>query len=187
MVSLLLLVAACSDEPAADAGSPQLDAAARADAAPGDRAPEADTANGIDRSPAGDGAPIADGYSAGDGAPVADGFTPALCSQGNPPALAALTPEELNAALADKDFLLINVGSESGGQIPQTDTYLAHDDTAALVAYIGPDLETEVVLYCTIGHRSHIAGDDLVALGYCRIGYLVGGTEAWVDAGYTLE
>jgi len=102
------------------------------------------------------------------------------------PQLANLSAEELDARLASKDFLLVNVASASGNQIPQTDTYIQYSDTAALVDFIGPDLDTEVVLYCNSGGRSGVAGGNLVELGYSHVSHLAGGKNAWVEAGYAL-
>jgi rhodanese-related sulfurtransferase len=136
----------------------------------------ADTDNG------GDLGSVDAGYDAG----LADQDAPA-CLSGEAPALTSLTPEELYLALDGKDFLLINVASGTGDQIPGTDTFIPHDDTEALVEYIGSDLTTHVVLYCVSSGRSGAAGNDLVDLGYCSIQHLAGGLNAWVGAGYPVE
>jgi rhodanese-related sulfurtransferase len=140
---------------------------------------------------------IADASEVADASVVADAATPDTTGADSPPVMACgttglpsltnLSPVELSASLESKDFLLINVASASGGQIPQTDTYIPYDDTEALVAFIGPDLDTEVVLYCNSGGRSRVAGNSLVALGYCQVSHLAGGKNAWVAAGYELE
>jgi rhodanese-related sulfurtransferase len=110
-----------------------------------------------------------------------------VCLSGELPALGGLSPEELHAALADKDFLLINVASASGGQIAGTDAYVPYDDPDALVDYIGPDLKERVVLYCVSSGRSGVAGRSLVERDYCSIRHLLGGMNAWTAAGFPLE
>lgn len=109
------------------------------------------------------------------------------CLSGEQPSLGGLSPEELHSALENKDFLLINVASASGGQIPGTDTYIPYNDTDALVEYIGDDLQTKVVLYCVSSGRSSVAGKNLVERGYCSIRHLLGGMNAWTAAGFSLE
>ncbi len=110
-----------------------------------------------------------------------------LCLSGELPALGGLSPEELFLALDDKDFLLINVASASGGQIAGTDAYVPYNDADALVEYIGPDLQERVVLYCVSSGRSGVAGKSLAERGYCSIRHLLGGMNAWTAAGFPLE
>lgn len=110
-----------------------------------------------------------------------------VCLSGEVPALGGLSPEELHAALADKDFLLINVASANGGQIAGTDAYVPYDDPDALAEFIGPDLRERVVLYCVSSGRSGVAGRSLVERGYCSIRHLLGGMNAWTAAGFPLE
>lgn len=110
-----------------------------------------------------------------------------MCAMGLPAQLVELTAEQLHTALVDKDFLLINVADATGNQIPGTDTCIAHDDTDALVAYIGADQSVKVVLYCNTSNRSGIAGNALVALGYCNVSHLLGGRNAWSAAGFPFE
>ncbi|HEX7599044.1 MAG TPA: rhodanese-like domain-containing protein, partial [Polyangia bacterium] len=88
--------------------------------------------------------------------------------------------------LPTKDFLLIDVHTPNAGSIPQTDARLAFDDIPALVAFIGPNLDSKVVLTCLSGHMSKTAGDALVAQGYRNISELTGGMNAWTSAGYAL-
>jgi rhodanese-related sulfurtransferase len=103
-----------------------------------------------------------------------------------PAKLAELSPQQLYALLANKDFLLIDVHYPNAGSIPGTDARIAFDDIPALVAFIGPNLDTKVVLTCFSGGMSKTAGDALVARGYRNVSELTGGTNAWTRAGYTL-
>ncbi|MFH2008505.1 MAG: rhodanese-like domain-containing protein [bacterium] len=110
------------------------------------------------------------------------------CGDDNPdPQLGTITPAELNDALQAKDFLLINVHVPNAGEIPGTDTHIPYDDIEALVAYIGTDLDTPVVIYCLSDTMTLIAGPELVDRGYRDVRYLTGGMTAWTQAGYTLD
>lgn len=103
-----------------------------------------------------------------------------------PAKLAELSPQQLYALLANKDFLLIDVHYPNAGSIPGTDARIAFDNITALVAFIGPNLDIKVVLTCLSGGMSKTAGDALVARGYRNVSELTGGTNAWTRAGYTL-
>jgi rhodanese-related sulfurtransferase len=103
-----------------------------------------------------------------------------------PATLAELSPKQLHDVLANKDFLLIDVHYPNAGSIPGTDARIAYDDIPALVAFIGPSLDTKVVLTCLSGGMSKSAGNALVALGYRNISELTGGMNAWTKAGYSL-
>ena len=103
-----------------------------------------------------------------------------------PATLGEISPQQLNAALATKDFLLIDVHYPNAGSIPGTDARIAYDNIPALVAFIGPDLNTKVVLTCLMGGMSKSAGNALVARGYRNVSELTGGMTAWTNAGYQL-
>jgi rhodanese-related sulfurtransferase len=103
-----------------------------------------------------------------------------------PATLGELSPKQLYDALASRDFLLIDVHYPNAGSIPGTDARIAYDDIPALVAFIGPNLDTKVVLTCLSGGMSKSAGNALVARGYRNISELTGGMNAWTKAGYSL-
>lgn len=102
--------------------------------------------------------------------------------------LGEISPQQLHDALANKDFLLIDVHYPNAGSIPGTDARIAYDNIPALVQFIGPNLDTKVVLTCLMGGMSQQAGDTLVAppYGYRNIWELTGGMTAWTAAGYPL-
>jgi rhodanese-related sulfurtransferase len=100
--------------------------------------------------------------------------------------LEPISPNDLAAALEDKDFLLINVHVPYSGEIGGTDTHIAYTEIDELVAYIGPDLGSKVVLYCLSNMMSMSAGNELVDRGYYAVKYLDGGMSAWEAAGYEL-
>ena len=101
--------------------------------------------------------------------------------------LGLLTAVELHAALAAKDFLLIDVHTPRAGVVPGTDTSIPFSDVNALAAYIGADLDKKVVLTCLSGGMSDSAGKALIARGYRSVRHLQGGMTAWTAAGYTLD
>ena len=103
-----------------------------------------------------------------------------------PAMLGEMSPTQLHDALANKDFLLIDVHYPNAGSIPGTDARIAYNDVPALVAFIGPNLDSKVVLTCLSGGMSRQAGDALVARGYRNISELTGGMNAWTAAGYPL-
>jgi phage shock protein E len=100
--------------------------------------------------------------------------------------LGEMSPQQLHDALDNKDFLLIDVHYPNAGSIPGTDARIAFDDIPALVAFIGPNLDTKVVLTCLMGGMSKSAGNALVARGYRNISELTGGMTAWTQANYPL-
>jgi rhodanese-related sulfurtransferase len=95
-----------------------------------------------------------------------------------------VTPDELHAMMATKDFELVNVHIPYEGEILGTDANIAYTDVPAIEDWLGHDRGAKAVLYCFGGSMSETAGDQLVALGYCRIYDLVGGLVAWKKAGY---
>ena len=109
------------------------------------------------------------------------------CDACTDPVLGTVTPQQLSAELAAKDFLLINVHVPHEGEIPGTDAHLTYANVPAIAAYIGPDLMTRVVIYCKSNYMATLAGPALVALGYCNVRYLDGGMNGWKAAGYALD
>jgi rhodanese-related sulfurtransferase len=102
------------------------------------------------------------------------------------PILCELSPTELHDALANKDFLLIDVHVPYEGTIPGTDTSIPYNQMDQLTAYIGSNLDTKVVLTCKAGGMSYSAGNALIALGYRNICELTGGMNAWTAQSYPL-
>ena len=47
--------------------------------------------------------------------------------------------------------------------------------------------DAKVVLYCSSGNRSLLAGDMLRQMGYADVSSLAGGIRAWVDQGGDLD
>lgn len=103
------------------------------------------------------------------------------------PQVTNVTPVQLNAMLADKDFTFINVHIPYAGEIGATDAHIAYTDIGYLEAELGSVLEAKAVLYCLTGPMSASATKALAAKGYCRIYDLPGGMVGWQSAGYSLK
>ena len=43
---------------------------------------------------------------------------------------------------------------------------------------------TEIIVYCASGARSHAASEILVSNGFSKVYNILGGITAWIDAGY---
>jgi sulfur-carrier protein adenylyltransferase/sulfurtransferase len=52
-----------------------------------------------------------------------------------------------------------------------------------VISQISPDTDAEIVLICSGGNRSILAGASLVAMGFTKVRSLAGGTTAWRMAG----
>ena len=93
---------------------------------------------------------------------------------------------ELQAMLESKDFPLINVHVPFAGNLPETDASIRYDEIASNLDQLPADKSAPVVLYCRTGPMSTQATQELVALGYTNVYNLVGGFNAWVEAGLPL-
>lgn len=96
-----------------------------------------------------------------------------------------LSPRDLRAALAHKDFTLINVHVPYEGEIAGTDRFIPFD-TIGTSAALPRDKKARIVIYCRSGYMSAIAAPVLVKMGYTNVVELRGGFNAWVASGYGL-
>ncbi len=92
----------------------------------------------------------------------------------------------LQAMLANKDFLLINVHIPYEGELPDTDLFIPYNEVEAHLDRLPVDRASRLVLYCRSGGMSAIAARTLVRLGYGDVWNLDGGMIAWQAAGYPL-
>lgn len=97
-----------------------------------------------------------------------------------------LTPAQLKAALAHKNFLLVDVHVPYQGKIAGTDLMLPYD-TIGQSRQLPKNKQTPIVLYCRSGVMSAEARQTLNGLGYRHVQELQGGFDAWKAAGYALR
>lgn len=107
--------------------------------------------------------------------PVADGST-----------YTDVTAAGLNAMLAAKDFVLVNVHVPYEGEIESTDLSIPYDEIGGRLGDLPSDKAAKIVLYCRSGSMSAIAARELVTAGYTNIWNLDGGMNAWQAQGYPL-
>ena len=95
-----------------------------------------------------------------------------------------LAPEDFRAGLAGGDNYLVSVHPAAEALIPGTDADIAYDAVSA--ADLPSDKNTPLYFYCETGRMSEEAARAAADLGYADVSYLVGGTDAWTAAGYSL-
>ena len=99
-----------------------------------------------------------------------------------------LPPESFfNTVRQHEDALLIDVRTPAEFEV-------SHIKNAFLVGYDNfdtklikksfPDLDTPIIVYCSIGVRSEDIGEKLVKLGYTNVKNLYGGIFKWKNQGY---
>lgn len=97
-----------------------------------------------------------------------------------------ISPLELNAALAQKDFPLVNVHIPYEGEIEKTDVFIPYNEIEQNLNKLPPDKSARVVLYCRSGSMSKEAAEILVKLGYTNVWNLERGMLGWEQSGLPL-
>ncbi len=123
-------------------------------------------------------------FAAGAGAAPSPAGTPVAVEGGR---YFNITPVELEALLAKKDFFFVNTHVPYEGDIAGTDASIPFDRTIAEIGRYPTDKSARIVLYCRSGRMSDIAARELVKLGYTGVINLEGGMIGWERAGYPLE
>jgi phage shock protein E len=107
-----------------------------------------------------------------------------------------LTVQQLKAGLdraarpTQKGFVLVDVRSpeeHGGGFIPGTDFNIDFREMVTRHRELRATPEQHIVVYCQSGHRSNIAAETLMELGYKNVYNVEGSMNAWEEAGYTIE
>ncbi len=107
-----------------------------------------------------------------------------------------LTVQQLKASMdkarqpSQKGFVLIDVRSleeHQGGFIPGTDFNIDFRQVQNRHQELRSELDSHIVVYCQTGHRSNIAAETLMSLGYKNVYNVEGSMEAWEEARYPIE
>jgi phage shock protein E len=107
-----------------------------------------------------------------------------------------LTVQQLKAGLdkapqpKEKGFVLVDVRSpdeHTTGFIPGTDFNIDFREMPARHRELNANLDQHIVVYCQSGHRSNIAAETLMELGYKHVYNVEGSMNAWEGAGYPIE
>ena len=107
-----------------------------------------------------------------------------------------LTVQQLKAGLdkapqpKQKGFVLVDVRSpdeHTTGFIPGTDFNIDFREMQARHRELNATLDQHIVMYCQSGHRSNIAAETLMGLGYLHVYNVEGSMNAWEEAGYPIE
>jgi rhodanese-related sulfurtransferase len=107
-----------------------------------------------------------------------------------------LTVQQLKAGLdkatqpKQKGFVLVDVRSpdeHTGGFIPGTDLNIDFREIQARHRELNANLDQHIVVYCQSGHRSNIAAETLMGLGYQHVYNVAGSMNAWEEAGFPIE
>lgn len=107
-----------------------------------------------------------------------------------------LTVQQLKTGLdkaakpKQKGFVLVDVRSpdeHNGGFIPGTDFNIDFREMQARHRELKATLDQHIVVYCQSGHRSNIAAETLMGLGYQYVYNVEGSMNAWEEAGYPVE
>lgn len=91
---------------------------------------------------------------------------------------------------SQKGFVLIDVRSpeeHQGGFIPGTDFNIDFREIQHRHQELGTELDNHVVVYCQSGHRSNIAAETLMSIGYKNVYNVEGSMNAWEAARYPIE
>ncbi|GJL61419.1 MAG: hypothetical protein NPIRA04_00730 [Nitrospirales bacterium] len=89
-----------------------------------------------------------------------------------------------------KGFILIDVRTaeeHQDGFIPGTDFNINYRELPQRYRDLEARPDDHIVVYCQTGHRSNIAANTLMELGYKHVYNVEGSMNAWQEAGYAVE
>ncbi len=107
-----------------------------------------------------------------------------------------LNVQQLKAGLekaaqpSQKGFVLIDVRTieeHQRGFIPGTDFNIDFREMQTRHVELETPQDAHIVVYCQSGHRSNIAAETLMSLGYKNVYNVEGSMNAWEAAGYPIE
>lgn len=101
-----------------------------------------------------------------------------------------ITIAELEQKLqASENFNLIDVCEEfewKEGHLP-TAIHIPRGIIESRIEKQFPDINAEIVVYCTGGYRGALVADNLQKMGYQHVRSLEGGKTSWIEAGKKLS
>lgn len=107
-----------------------------------------------------------------------------------------LTVQQLKAGLdkasnpSQKGFVLVDVRTpqeHQDGFIPGTDYNIDFREIQDRHRELRAQTEDHIVVYCQSGHRSNIAAETLMEMGYKHVYNVEGSMNAWEEAGFTIQ
>lgn len=124
-----------------------------------------------------------------------------VCMNVTPASFAAtepylLTAQQLKEGLdkaervTQKGFILVDVRTpeeHQTGFIPGTDFNIDFRDIQQRHRELQAKPDDHIVVYCQSGHRSNIAAETLMGLGYQYVYNVAGSMNAWEEAGYSIQ
>lgn len=93
---------------------------------------------------------------------------------------------QLKPLLEDDSVFTVNVHIPYAGNIPGTDASIPFNQVAQNLDALPSDKDAPLVIYCRSGSMSAQASETLADLGYTRIFNVLGGMNAWKQAGNPL-
>jgi rhodanese-related sulfurtransferase len=107
--------------------------------------------------------------------------------------LSRVSPQDASAAMRSGDAVVIDIRADSqiaaDGTVPGAVRIARNvlewrlDPACEYRAVDGPGLEEQVIVMCDAGYQSSLAAATLQELGFTRATDLVGGFQAWREAG----
>jgi rhodanese-related sulfurtransferase len=89
----------------------------------------------------------------------------------------------------NEPIVLIDVREDhewSTGYIP-TATHMSKGIIERDIEKNIPDVQTQIVVYCSGGFRSALVANSLQNMGYSQVYSLLSGLQGWIDTGYSIK
>ncbi|MBI2786086.1 MAG: sulfurtransferase [Legionella longbeachae] len=101
-----------------------------------------------------------------------------------------ISPQELKEKIDRHELMqIIDVRDEnelSTGYIPGA-THLSKGIIERDIEKLIPDLQKQIIVYCSGGFRCALVADNLQKMGYHHVYSLSTGLQGWLDLGYPIE
>jgi rhodanese-related sulfurtransferase len=104
-----------------------------------------------------------------------------------PDQLIMIPSKELHQLMQDNDIFLVDVHIPEQKHIIGTDLFVPFYKVDNNLKQFPQDKQTPIYLYCESGPMGNAAARVLINAGYTEVYSLEGGTDAWLEEGYTVE